>query len=361
MLFLAVVLHNEAVIQALWEAFQHLFHPRHSNNHRARVLHPGWMVAFAIFAAIGLGGVLVLERYSTQIGFVLGYASNITVEQVVSLTNQERARSGLGSLTLNAQLSNAATAKANDMFQNQYWAHVSPQGKEPWSFISESGYKYRVAGENLARDFYQSPDMVRAWMDSPTHRANIMNSRYTEIGLAVVNGVLDGVETTLVVQMFGAPTTSQPQLAQSPPPQEVVPTQIAQPDRGPTINPETQESSGEPVLVAGLDQDVLPSPSVSAALPIGREIQLQQPRTAILSRQVFPSGLLMPLRHINPLTLIKSFFITILVVVVGALLYDLYAIKHYHSLRIVGKNLAHILFFAAVAFLLVFYKSGAIL
>ncbi len=204
------------MIRAVVETVKHLFHPRHSNNHRARLLHSEWLVVFSVMACFSLLGLRFFQSYSEKLGYVLGYASDITVDQTLVLTNQERAKSGLAPLSLNAKLSSAASAKASDMFQNQYWAHVSPSGKEPWSFITASGYSYRLAGENLARDFNHTTDMVIAWMNSPTHRANIMNGRYTEIGLAVVNGQLQGVDTTLVVQMFGAPNTgSQPQLARA--------------------------------------------------------------------------------------------------------------------------------------------------
>ena len=91
------------------------------------------------------------------------------------------------------------------------------------------------------------------------------------------------------------------------------------------------------------------------------QTQLLPPRTEVLSRQVFPTGSVRPLDHINPLSLMKAFFISILVVLMFTLVYDLYAIGHYHSLRIVGKNFAHLLFFAAVAFLIIFFKSGAVI
>ena len=91
------------------------------------------------------------------------------------------------------------------MFTDQYWAHTAPDGTEPWTFMHQMGYQYVVAGENLARDFGQTDEMVSAWLASPTHRANIMNPKYQEIGIAVIDGVLEGYETTLVVQMFGTP------------------------------------------------------------------------------------------------------------------------------------------------------------
>ena len=341
------------MIRAIAETIKHLFHPRHSNNHRARLLHSEWLVVFSVMACFSLLGLRFFQSYSEKLGYVLGYASDITVDQTLALTNQERAKSGLAPLSLNAKLSSAASAKASDMFQNQYWAHVSPSGKEPWSFITASGYSYRLAGENLARDFNHTTDMVIAWMNSPTHRANIMNGRYTEIGLAVVNGQLQGIDTTLVVQMFGAPSTgSQPQLAQA--------AAVVEPPAPTTTQAPTLQPTAVPLLAQAVTTSPQPSPTLTPAIVQG-QTQLLPPRTEVLSRQVFPTGSVRPLDHINPLSLMKAFFISILVVLMFTLVYDLYAIGHYHSLRIVGKNFAHLLFFAAVAFLIIFFKSGAVI
>src|SRR5258708_28336998 len=100
------------------------------------------------------------------------------------------------------------------MFANQFWAHVAPDGTSPWQFFKNAGYQYYSAGENLARDFSNTSDMMAAWMASPTHRANIVNGRFREIGVAVVDGRLLGSDTTLVVQLFGTPLSGRPQLAQ---------------------------------------------------------------------------------------------------------------------------------------------------
>jgi hypothetical protein len=91
------------------------------------------------------------------------------------------------------------------MFTNNYWAHNSPQGKTPWTFFDAVDYKYSTAGENLAKDFYNTDSLVKAWMNSPTHKENIINTKYKEIGIAVVNGTLGDIKTTLVVQHFGTP------------------------------------------------------------------------------------------------------------------------------------------------------------
>ncbi|MDP1721754.1 MAG: CAP domain-containing protein [Candidatus Gottesmanbacteria bacterium] len=180
---------------------RHLFTPHHSNNHHARVLHVDamfvYLLAFVLFK-------FLLTLGHTQFPDVLGFATDIRVEQLFSAINAKRAEAGLGALVLDQRLSRAAALKAQDMFAKGYWAHNSPSGKTPWEFVTVAGYRYRVAGENLAKNFSVSSGVVDAWMASPTHRENIMRGDYKDIGFAVVNGVLAGEETTLVVQMFGA-------------------------------------------------------------------------------------------------------------------------------------------------------------
>lgn len=166
-------------------------------------------------------------------------ASNITPGALISLTNQARAANGLSSLNSDSRLASAAYAKAQDMFAKQYWAHFGPNGETPWQFISGAGYVYLYAGENLAKGFATNEGVHNAWMASPTHRDNILKAHYTDIGIAVVDGVLLGEQTTLVVQMFGTPQgapppVEQPKPAPPPPvtqPQPVIttPTAPAQP------------------------------------------------------------------------------------------------------------------------------------
>ena len=135
---------------------------------------------------------------------VLGVESNISVEEIVNDTNIERQKTGLPPLTLNSNLSTAAKLKADNMFAENYWAHFSPSGKDPWGFINSAGYKFSYAGENLARNFYNPEDVVKAWMASASHRENILNPKYQDIGIAVEEGILQGQKTTLIVQMCWA-------------------------------------------------------------------------------------------------------------------------------------------------------------
>lgn len=134
---------------------------------------------------------------------VLGINSNVEVRELIELTNQERQKKGLNPLEEDERLTIAAREKGLNMFEEDYWAHYSPSGKDPWGFINGAGYKFSVAGENLAKNFYTSEEVVKAWMASPTHRDNLLNSRYQDIGIAVVDGVLNGQRTVLVVQEFG--------------------------------------------------------------------------------------------------------------------------------------------------------------
>lgn len=138
----------------------------------------------------------------------------ISSPSIVSLANTSRAQAGLGALSTNSQLESAALTKANDMFKNQYFAHTSPQGKTPWNFISDAGYSYVYAGENLAIGYGDSSELHNAWMNSPTHRENIMNPNYREIGVASIDGVYEGANTTIVVQEFGSNSAQSPVVAQ---------------------------------------------------------------------------------------------------------------------------------------------------
>jgi hypothetical protein len=143
---------------------------------------------------------------------VLSYASNITVADLLKYTNSKRATAGVEQLTVNAKLTSAAKTKADYMFKHNYWAHVAPDGTDPWSFIIDQDYDYLYAGENLAKNFNGSKEVVEAWYKSPTHRENLLSDKYTDVGFAAVNGILDGYETTLVVQMFGKTRTAPAQV-----------------------------------------------------------------------------------------------------------------------------------------------------
>ncbi len=191
----------------MWKFLRHLFFPHDSNNQRAKFLHPS---SLALIIVLFVGFQITINQLTINYPQILGYASQISPEEIISLTNAQRIAAGLFEVKLDPQLSAAAAQKAADMFARNYWAHVSPVGREPWYFITQAGYGYRYAGENLARDFSDAKSVVEAWVASPTHRDNLLNSHYQDIGIAVVDGTLEGRETTLVVQIFGSKLSAAP-------------------------------------------------------------------------------------------------------------------------------------------------------
>lgn len=176
--------------------------PSRENDHRASLIKPQILSTLTL---VFVCSQVFLNLFSLSNFKVLGYSSDILPEKIIELTNDERKEAGLLALRENPELSEAARRKAADMFAYNYWAHISPSGRDPWAFFKEVGYQYSFAGENLARDFYDSESVITAWMNSPSHKDNLLSEKYDEIGVAVVGGTLLGTETTLVVQLFGKP------------------------------------------------------------------------------------------------------------------------------------------------------------
>ncbi len=107
-------------------------------------------------------------------------------------------------LSKNAKLTSAATAKANDLFEKQYFEHVSPTGESAADLVIAEGYNYRIVGENLALgDFKSEKELVDAWMASEGHRENILKKDYQEIGVASKLSKFEGRITWVSVQIFG--------------------------------------------------------------------------------------------------------------------------------------------------------------
>jgi uncharacterized protein YkwD len=129
--------------------------------------------------------------------------------QVVQATNNERTSRGLEALVINSKLEQAAQVKAQNMVEQHYFSHVSPIDGKKWSdFIADVHYEYNIAGENLANGYETVNTLVAAWMASPTHRENILKEEYTETGIALSKGELDGLPTLFVVQVFASPMYS---------------------------------------------------------------------------------------------------------------------------------------------------------
>lgn len=127
----------------------------------------------------------------------------LSEQSLLEQTNQVRDDYGLATLKVNPKLSKAAKLKVEDMFECQYWNHISPKGVHPWYWFEQVGYKYSDAGENLAKNFHTTDDAILAWMNSVGHRENILYERYREVGFAVKEGQLNGKKSLVVVALYG--------------------------------------------------------------------------------------------------------------------------------------------------------------
>lgn len=286
------------------EFLAHLLFPRQSNNHRSKLLHSDsllFIIAFFIFSSIFVS--FIKNNYSS----VLGIASNISIQELLLLTNQEREKAGVGKVVLNEELARAAAKKGADMFGKNYWAHNSPDGKTPWSFIKGEGYEYVYAGENLARGFSSSEEIVKAWMASPTHKENLTSAYYKDIGFAVLDGKLLGEDTILVVQEFGNKTL----LAK-----EEKPVNIVQ-------NPIQQNQVA------------------------GKQITVSEP--------------VVHLPLIDSFSVSRNIVISILALFLFVLILDMVIVARKNIVRIVGHNIDHIFFLGGLLILMFIFSKGIIL
>jgi hypothetical protein len=239
-------------LRAVRRHLKHWFVPHKHNDHRPHLIR---MHGLAIMAMLIVGvqaAALASQPAATRAlvhGSVLGYASDITPVDLLTLTNQQRAAAGLPALRLDSRLNQSAALKAGNMFAENYWAHVSPSGIQPWHWFAQAGYPYTYAGENLAKDFDTSAGVMQGWMNSPGHKANVLNVNYTDVGFAVQNGALVGNETTLVVAHYGS-TTAQ---------QVAVTATVAAPTPKPTVKAATTT----PVPTPAPTPESTPSPTPS--------------------------------------------------------------------------------------------------
>ncbi|RJQ35735.1 CAP domain-containing protein [Candidatus Parcubacteria bacterium] len=240
------------------------FIPSARNNYRPKALRPHRLIFHALTAIV----IKVV-----MVGFLLSFpiqawlSPDILYEQsqkIIQLTNNLRQTLSLGQLQENSLLNRAALNKAEDMLINEYFAHLSPDNKSLKTWLLESGYAFKVAGENLAIGFPDANTVFEAWKKSPTHYANIIDPEFTEIGVGAVNGTYKGYETTLVAQYFGQPkvntavvTTPEPE-----PTPEPIPTPVPekpQPEL-PVVPPQNNQVVTPPVIPPVSEPEPTPEP-----------------------------------------------------------------------------------------------------
>lgn len=240
--------------------------------------------ALFLYVLILLGFQLYIYQLSPQI---LGFATNVVADDLYGLVNQERVDRGLPALARNPKLEKAALNKAKDMFAKNYWAHYAPDGSTtPWKLITQAGYTYKYAGENLAMDFDTSVAVVTAWIASPSHRANLLNGNYKDIGMAAINGTLLGEETTLVVQLLGTPISAAAAVGAS------SAEEVSQPSGG-TAGAESSLEEAKPAIVVGPTENgkaAISQPAELASVGITPLDQIVKTLNPVSSPKTVPLG-----------------------------------------------------------------------
>lgn len=308
----------------------HLLLPGYSNNQKAKILHNESI--FLLILVLVMGQVLI--NFFPILGLkVLGYASQISIDEVIRLTNEKRISSGVSNLSYNPLLAAAAKAKGEDMLAKDYWAHVAPDGTQPWKFFNDVGYKYKYAGENLAKDFSSPQAAVDAWMASPSHKENLLSANYDEIGVAVVEGDLNGVDTTIIVQLFGKRYS----------------TNIASATTNVSAKTEVPQTSISPRPT----NTPVPSPTPTIILENSGEIAEQYD---------IPRGKPTPFEVlISPFSTKKGFSAATTSVLLITFAVDAIYLAKRKVARVGGRTFAHIIFLGMILAIIILVQSGEIL
>lgn len=187
-------------------ALKDFFIPHQGNNHKPHSVRSKALFAYLIFA-------ILVKFTATGLLYIIyptpGQMSEIVASKMFELTNTSRKANNLSTLRPDPILTRAAEAKGKDMIKKEYFAHDTPEGKRPWQWIEKDEYDYVYAGENLAMGFTSAEMVQEAFMNSPTHKKNILNSQYQDVGLAVVSGKMNGKLTDVLVVMFGTKRSAQ--------------------------------------------------------------------------------------------------------------------------------------------------------
>lgn len=193
------------------KTFKKYFVPHKHNQYHPHLFRNTSVITILVVCTFLLG--VSYGNYVFLHQTVLG--ANIATNVLVDLANQNRVENSIPALRRDNKLDEAATLKAEDMIQNKYFAHFAPDGTTPWYFINQAGYDFAYAGENLAINFQTPEEVDTAWMNSPKHRENLLNTNFRDLGIATKEGVYNGAQTVYVVQMFGA-KAKEPEATQMP-------------------------------------------------------------------------------------------------------------------------------------------------
>ena len=229
------------------------------------------VIVFLLSFSFPSGGLQAAIR--PPAGKVLDYATSMSINGLLSSTNDARTSNGVASLTLNDKLDAAAQAKANDMASRNYWSHNTPEGNPPWVFVNNQGYSYQKLGENLATGFSDEQAAINGWLSSPSHRANMLDSAFLEVGFGFANNPdytsAGGGPQTIVVAFYGKPAGATQPVSQSTSPPA---------PRPPVSRPTAPAPPPPPVAAASPTAPPAPASSPQPSNPQPLPVTGSQPR-----------------------------------------------------------------------------------
>ena len=333
------------------KVLKHIFIPHEHNNYKPHLFREISVLVIAVFTIILFSISFSTNLYIRENNMI----ATVLPAVLVDLANDVRVSNNEKTLSRSIVLDNAAQLKAQDMVRLGYFAHTSPEGLTPWYWFKESGYAFVYAGENLAINFSESIDVQNAWMNSPTHKANLLNDKFTEIGIATVDGVYQGRPTTYVVQMFGSPILSvglnkKEKVAKKVPNTKIDP-KINQPKENKTSLAVAPSVKGEEInVLEDTLQTITDTKEFIAVKNTKAEAEEEQAINSLIvkSDPVYYSSWYERLIFMIPTHINKIYKIIMLVVLVSLMLMIVIEIKRQHPKNIVYGVLLLIIMFSLV-------------
>lgn len=270
------------------------------------------IAGLSMFVVFILGSFFVSAVYLR--GLITGnQLAAVVTSTLVDLANNDRAGENEQALTVNTKLAEAAQEKANDMAEKGYFAHVSPDGRDSWSWFKDVGYSFSYAGENLAVNFTDSKDVEQAWMNSPTHRANILNGKFTEVGIATAEGEYHGKHAIFVVQMFGRPSLFASAPTSAGEPENVAPTDLA-------TTQAPAPATEAPGRILGTETPAAPAPAAAAEVPSAVAAEQAAPAPVVAAAPAPHYSSWLDALASSPMNMLRSLYFACALVIILALI-----------------------------------------
>lgn len=270
-----------------YKSRRHKNKPRGISDRNFEKIHwpylPVLLIALFLIAVSIQSGVLKAAVKNPRAD-VLAYATGMSVSGLLSSTNASRGSSGVAALQLNAKLTAAAQAKAQDMAARNYWSHNTPEGNPPWIFVNNQGYSYLKLGENLAAGFDNEQATINGWMASASHRENMLDPSFSEVGFGYANNEnytsAGGGPMTVVVAFYGKPAV--PVSAQQPAP----PVSASTPPPAARPRPQPQAAAAQPASPQPKPPAAQPRPSEISLAPAPGQTRTKRPDAVNTDRPV---------------------------------------------------------------------------